>query len=53
MALVVQYIENHFHQCGLADLHNTDVMSLLNGRRGPLVDATLYMIPSSGSVIAL
>ncbi|ROT38852.1 hypothetical protein SODALDRAFT_333482 [Sodiomyces alkalinus F11] len=45
---VARYIEDHLHDGGWVGLDDADVLSVLNTNNGPLVDAAIYMISSSG-----
>src|SRR5271155_2414416 len=46
---VVQYVESHLEKCSSpAGLSDGDMMSMLSGNGGSLVDIIFYLIPNSG-----
>jgi hypothetical protein len=46
---VVQYVESHLEKCSSpAGLSDGDMMSMLSGNGGSLVDIIFYLIPHSG-----
>lgn len=48
MGQVSQYVESYLQKSRLDGLEDPDVLKTISGSGGLLVDAVLYMIPSSG-----
>lgn len=49
---VVQYVESHLEKCSSLDrLNDGDMVNMLSGNGGSLVDVVLYLVPHSESSI--